>query len=417
MELKTVLKELSLEEYGKVFKKHWDESEDLFNSTDILSEKFIEKNAKLAGIDDETITHIIEVAKKIDNSPALKRLFIHIHYLFFICSESSDIDGNLPEMEKVLNEEGFTYNLLLAVSGVNIAQKHFDSLNMPQDVADGAIEDISLWIPHFKNNLGVIGLTTRILLWERDLFKGKLYRLGRLQFDIRPFEGKIIALRNKKTNQVQALLDNGIAINSSGQFNGVNGIFDTAGAWTSSLVRDDQQVRGNPVSPQGNIKHKTICLNLSEWHEVLAPGDPILDTHIPAGGNFNVQSCAESLNYAMEFFAKYFPNKSFKGWACHSWFLDNQYEMILSEHSNILKFQRELYLYPINEGGEDSYWRIFGENGMKDGIKNAPRNNSMQKAVAEFIEQGSKLSAGGGFFLKDDIKEIGSQHYRKAQAS
>jgi GNAT-like C-terminal domain len=406
------MKVKNIKEYNKVFGNNWNESEYLLGTTNILSENFILKNAKIVGIDDETIAYIIKVAKKIDDSPALKKLFVHMHYLFFICPDSTEnIDENLPEIEKNLNKDGFTYNLLLALSGINISKKYFDSLAMPEDVAEGALKDILLWVQHFKNNLGVIGLTTRILLWERDLFKGKLYRLGRLQFNIRPFSGKIVVFRNKKTNQVQALVDNGIVINSLGQFDGVDGVFDKAGTWTSSLLREELQVTGNPVSQQGNVQHKNLCIRLSQWDEVLSPGDPILDTHIPAGGNFNVQSCAESLTYAIEFFTKYFPDKSFKGLACHSWFLDNQYEMILSEHSNILKFQHELYLYPLSEGGEDSYWRIFGENGMKDGIKNAPRNNSMQRAVAEFIEKGGKLRAGGGFFLKDDMP-FGKQVYR-----
>jgi len=404
MELKAILKELSIEDCYKNLKKEWNQSETLLDTTDILSAKFISENAKLAGIDNETIVYIIEFAKKINNNPSLKRLFIHMHYMFFISPDYiKNIANNSLKMENILKEKGFSYNLLLALSGVNVCKQYFNSLSMPKDVSEGTIKDISLWVTHFKNNLGVTGLNTRMLLWECGLLKGKLYRLGRLQFNIRPFKGKVIAFRNKKTNLVQALLDDGIAINTSGQFDGVNGVFDKAGAWTSSLVRNNQQVSGNPVSPQGNAQNKTLCLNLSEWDEVLAPGDPIIDTHIPAGEKLDIQTCAKSMQYAIKFFAKYFPDKSFKGWACHSWFLDNQYEMILPEHSNILKFQRELYLYPINEGGEDSYWRIFGENGMKDGIEKAPRNNSMQRAIAEFIEKGGKLRAGGGFFLKDDM--------------
>ena len=404
MELKAILKELSIEDCYKNLKKEWNKSEGLLDTTNVLSMKFISKNAKLAGIDNETIVYIIEFAKKINNNPSLKRLFIHMHYMFFISPDYiKNIANNSLKMENILKEKGFSYNLLLALSGVNVCKQYFNSLSMPKDVSEGAIKDISLWVTHFKNNLGVTGLNTRMLLWECGLLKGKLYRLGRLQFNIRPFKGEIIVFRKKGTNQVQALVNDGIAINSSGQFDGVNGVFDKTGAWTSKLLCNEQQIIGNPVSSLGYIQHETICLKRNEWDEVLTTGDLILDTHIPAGGNFNVQSCGESLNYAIKFFAKHFPEKTFKGLACHSWFLDNQYEKILPENSNIIKFQRELYLYPINEGGEDSYWRIFGENGMKGGIKKAPRNNSMQKAVAEFIEKGGKLRAGGGFFLKDDI--------------
>jgi len=409
MELKTVLKELSLESYQEGFAQDWNESETLFNTTEILSEKFIIECAKLSCIDNDTIDCIIKAAQRINDFSSLKRVFVHTHYLLFLCNEPI---VNLPEMEKELGDAGYEYNLLLALSGVMQSKKYFKDLNMPKDVAEGAFKDISLWVKHYKNNLGIAGLTTRTLRWECSLLKGKLFRIGRLQFNIMPFEGNIVVYRNKLTNQVQALAADGIELNLSGQFFGVDGELDKTGVWTSRLLRNEQQVSGNPVSPLGNIEHKIISLNLSEWDEVLAHGDSVLDTHIPAGESFTPQACADSLNCAIEFFAKYFPEKHFKGWACHSWFLDNQYETILSENSNIVKFQRELYLYPISESGEDSYWRIFGENGMKNGIKNAPRNTSMQKAVAEFIEKGGKLRAGGGFFLKDDTP-WGRQFYRK----
>jgi hypothetical protein len=216
MELKTILKELSIENYYEKFKKEWNESETLLDTTDVLSVKFVSENAKLAGIDNKTIVYIIEFAKKINNNPSLKRLFIHMHYMFFISPDYiKNIANNSLKMENILKEEGFSYNLLLALSGVNVCKKYFNSLNMPKDVSEGAIKDISLWVTHFKNNLGVTGLNTRMLLWECGLLKGKLYRLGRLQFNIRSSKGEITVFRKKSTNQVQALVNDGITIISS----------------------------------------------------------------------------------------------------------------------------------------------------------------------------------------------------------
>ena len=85
------------------------------------------ENAKLAGIDNETIAYIIEFAKKIDNDFALKRLFIHMHYMFFLSPDYiKNIGNNSLKMETVLKEEGFTYNLLLALSGANVSKKYFE---------------------------------------------------------------------------------------------------------------------------------------------------------------------------------------------------------------------------------------------------------------------------------------------------
>jgi len=412
IKLNTVLNELSLQDYCKIFDKDWDKSEALLDTPYFLTEKYIIENAKLTGLDDASIASIVKTAKKVNVSPMLKRLFIHAHYLLFICLDSpDDIAINFPDMQNVLNDEGFTYNLLLTLSGMDISKKYFKNLGIPADVASGAFKDISLWVSHFRNNFGYIGLNPEMLNWERGLMRGTLFRLGRLQFNIRPFTGNILVFKNKKTNQVQALVKKGIDINSLGLFDGVNEIFDKE-AWKSDMLRDKQQVSGNPVTPQGNVLHKTICLKFSEWDEVLVPKDPILEIHIPAGESLNIQNCVNSINYSIKFFAKYFPEKTYKGWACYSWLLDNQYEKILPKSANILKFMQEFYLFPIDASGEDSYKRIFGENGIKNGIINAPRKSSMQRSVAEFIENGGKLRAGGGFFLKNDLP-WGKQVYRQ----
>ncbi len=232
---------------------------------------------------------------------------------------------------------------------------------MPEDVIDNALKDIFIRVTHFHDNFGMIGISRELVNWERGLMRGRLFRLGRLQFNVRPFGGRISVFRHKDSNRVQALLNDGIAVNSSGQFDGVNGQFD------------------------GNVLRETLCLKLDKWDEVLAYENPILGIHIPAGESLDIQSCADSIDYALEFFPKYFPEKTFKGFACNCWFLDNQFEKILPDNSNIIKFQREFYLYPLSIGGSDSYSRIFGKDWIDHEFKNLPRKTSMQKAVAKYM--------------------------------
>jgi len=124
-----------------------------------------------------------------------------------------------------------------------------------------------------------------------------------------------------------------------------------------------------------------------------------MDTHIPEDGPMSIEACTESFEMVLIFFSKYFSERPFKAFDCHSWFLDNQYQKILAASSNIVKFQNRLYLYPTESDGDDSYWRIFGADGIKKGIENVPRKTSMQKKVAEFIENGGYLRSGGGFLI------------------
>ncbi len=331
-------------------------------------------------------------------------MFVHLNHLLFSDSKSiPDIVANYPDLEPALGTDSWTFNLLLLLSGYSAGQSFFKKMGIPEDVSKAAFTDVAYWCTHFKKSLSVTGISPRILEWNRELLFGSLYRLGRLQFNIRPFSGALYAFRSCKTGNITALIEKNINLDKEGQYNGINGIYSQKENWVSTLIRSKGEITGNPVSPLGFVKKELITLDLDEWKEVLAPGDPILDIHIPAGDSMKVKDCSESFLYAVEFFNTYFPQKTFKGWACHSWFLDNQYQQLLPSTSNIINFQKALYLYPINEDGDESLRRIFGENGLANGLDHAPQNNSMQKAVASFLKQGGHLRSGGGFFLKENL--------------
>lgn len=411
MELNFILKKLNIEDYKEVFEYEWNNSNALYDSPeDMLSENYVSEVANIAGLDHEVMKKLKDVAAEISENLILKRLFLHAHYLFFISENVPDnLRAKFPDMISVMGDNGPVFLFLLLLSGIPSAKDFFKSRGIPNDVARGAFIDISLWIDNFRRNKGLIGITPRILNWGRCLLMGNVYRLGRLQFGIAPFHGRLYVYRNKITNAVQALAEGNLTFNSNGQFDGVDEQYDP-NTWKSVLSKDNGKITGNPVSSSGFVRSERISFDLNEWKEALAPGDPVLNTHIPGGVPMTAEACADSFRRALEFFPKYFTDKDFKGWACHSWLLDNQYEQILPEKSNIIKFQREWYLYPTSSSGAESYRLIFGENGIKNGIKQVPRNSSMQKAVAEFIEKGGKLRSGGGFFLKDEMP-YGNQAY------
>lgn len=47
---------------------------------------------------------------------------------------------------------------------------------------------------------------------------------------------------------------------------------------------------------------------------------------------------------------------------------------------------------------------------MTNDLKNLPKESSLQRVIAEFIEEGGRLKSGGGFFLIDDLP-LGRQYY------
>jgi hypothetical protein len=61
----------------------------------------------------------------------------------------------------------------------------------------------------------------------------------------------------------------------------------------------------------------------------------------------------------------------FVAFTCSSWLLDPHYQDVLSEHSNIVKFQRECYCYPT---GAYSIVRKNGESVLRSNFADLPRH-------------------------------------------
>jgi len=66
--------------------------------------------------------------------------------------------------------------------------------------------------------------------------------------------------------------------------------------------------------------------------------DPVLVMHIPADGKLDIDACRASMEMAKEFYAKYFPDYTYKAFTCHSWLLDDSLKAYLPETSNIIRF-------------------------------------------------------------------------------
>jgi hypothetical protein len=60
-----------------------------------------------------------------------------------------------------------------------------------------------------------------------------------------------------------------------------------------------------------------------------------------------VEDCRDSLRQAYAFFARYSPERPIKASFCHTWFFTPQLQQLLPPQSNVVRFQREFYLFPF----------------------------------------------------------------------
>ena len=239
---------------------------------------------------------------------------------------------------------------------------------------------------------------------------GRLFRLGRMEYMIQPFRGGAEVYRNRETCAVIALAPEGERYNQKGYVDGAEDLCDSEPGWTATLVHDGDAVTGYPISPCGMAVPREVRLPQPVWECVLKAGDPTLDMHIPAGGGMTLERCGDSMRRAVAFFQRFFPRTTCRAIACSSWIFNTQLEQIRLSSDHLVRFQRELYLYPTRSSGRDGLYFIFLQENVDPAT--APRDTSLRRGVADFLLAGTTWRGGRMFFLTEHLEHFGTQYYR-----
>ena len=391
----------------------WNDSQRIMPDGELpfLAPDAVAEGCWLAGFEEEAVPYLQSAASQITADRELERLAWHCHYLLCRSKSYPRSDArSWPSLEDILGEWAGAFYLLIALSGLPQASAFHRSRDIPERVALDTYGDTSLWARDYKERHGLWGVDTRILPWLFNHLSGELYRLVRLQFMQRPFRQKLYAFRNRVTREVKVLADEGVRYRGDGQIDGTGGEFDHETGWISRLLADQHCVTGTPIHPAGIALCEEVALPLDTWDQVLAPGDPILEIHIPAGSPMDFDACGESFRQAADFFPRYFPDRPFKAFCCGSWLLNTQFQGMLPPDSNIVRFQREFYLFPIFSSGRSGFERIFRRDVQN--LSKAPRNTRLRRAVLDHLQAGGYLRGGGALLFVEDLN-WGAQVYQR----
>ena len=127
----------------------------------------------------------------------------------------------------------------------------------------------------------------------------------------------------------------------------------------------------------------------------LKKGDNIMEVHIPEGESLDTEACIKSIEYAKEFFAKYFPEFKYEHFTCHSWLMDKVLEEMLPKESKIIQFQNMFDVYHPEE--DDAILRyVFKWNTTRYTVKNAVAESSFAKKVKEYVRKDRKFYVSYG---------------------
>ena len=406
MTLEMVLEDLGIQEAAAVFAPYWEESAaSVGRSRAVLLEAdTVRRHAEFCGLTLEDAAHLVHVSQQVEEQPGLRLLVWHCYKLLFHHLDYDQVN-DWPSLESVLGESQGVFFLLAALGMVPLVQQKHISLGVDRAVTRATCQQIASFASNYRRmSGGALGIPTKQLYWLRHYHAGRLFRIGRMEYMLKPFTGHIQVYRHRNSGRTVALSGDGAAYNAEGYIDGTQ-------EWTAALLKDDAATSGCPISPYGFALPGRVRLPLEEWDCVLQPDDWTLDMHIPAGGGMETEKCHRSMIEATAFFRRLCPERPFASITCNSWIFNNQLQDLRLSSHNLAAFQRELYLYPVSSSGRDGLWFIFFQDAFNS--HQVPRETSLQRAVAEFLDRGHVWRGGGMFFLTDDFDRFGSQVYRR----
>ncbi|MGH2390178.1 MAG: acyltransferase domain-containing protein, partial [Chloroflexota bacterium] len=371
-----------------------------------LEPPYLATAAYEAGLDPELAQALTSAARRIAADPTARTLAWHVYYrLFRAPSFDRRRVPSWPVPTAILGEDaGLLYPLAL-LGGLPEMRALYRAHGIPDAVARDTLWDLQRWADHYRRRHGVWGIAPSEVPWFRHHPRGELFDLGRLQFEPGPWTLEARVFRHGGSGAVTALSEGGIRYRSDGQRADPDDPRD-AESWTARLELGEAWVIGHRIVPEGSVQRAEARLARAEWAEVLRPGDPVLYLHIPRGAPLDLEACRRSLARALEFFPMHFPERPFVAFACESWLLDAQLADLLSASSNIVRFQRQVYLVPLIGDQADALDWVF--DGAYGNLARAPRDTTLRRAVLDHLRRGGRLRGGGCFLLFADLPAWGT---------
>lgn len=310
--------------------------------------------ADLCGLDHGTCDDILSSYAEFTGNASLMSSIKVLSSVMFADLAFQDVDKRL-EFESQAKRMAVSsaperFYLFCALGGYAFGVDNFKKSGFPLSSLHEGIADLAVHARQYRDNSGMNGLSWNSFCWFGNMIRGTVIRQGRLEF------------------------------------NTEMSLFEDIWAWRNP---DDGTllVRREPSRPEGR------------WTEILGKGDPVIYLHIPGGEPLKVDACISSLRRIVAFFEKYIPDYKYRALVSTSWLLDSQLKSILGHRSNIVKIQRLIRIYPSSLEGSDAVERVFGTKG----VNGCQHRTSMQKRIAEFLDNGGEFRFGTMFILPDEL--------------
>mgnify|MGYP000957579929 CR=1 FL=1 len=339
-----------------------------------------------------------------------KLLYFSQFLVWDMCSARNrcDVDNYQSLTPACLPEYGTLYSFLLLLACVRPAMELLRKRGVPEE----AYRDIPY--QPMKRQLEKLVRTGEQTVgdfpWDMNFYTCAIYLFDRFLFIPCPFGEDFTMYRNQNSRKVSALWRAGETFRRDGQLDGVNNVFDKTGKFASRWEESEETITANRVNPVGFVEKEPVTLLKKDWAPVLQKGDILLAVHVPSGPGYTPERLKNSMELALAFYDRYFPELPVRGFWSESWLYDPRLSLILDpQKSNIVRVQRQFYLYPIPEGDGMLRYEVFG--GWKADPEKVPLITSLQKAAAAYMKSGRRFHTTSMIVLREDVAKMPEMPY------
>ena len=361
------------------------------------------------GIDGDLDKALGRTAKRIKETPELLRLYWHCYWRLYLAPNPAP-PSDWPTFTQMLGDDGGIFYLLVGLAAIPLIRMWHTELGISEDITRDTTAQVHERIHVHQIIHGRPGVEASQLGWIRHYTRERYFRIGRLEYWLAPYKWSEEVFRNKETGEVVAFSGEGVRFSSEGRVFGDPENYTNGEGWTSTYKRTEATAEGHLLHPDGHGAHEQVKISLDDWECLLEENVMTLELHIPFGGGMTLDACRESIEQAKTFFATHFPDEPAVAITCGSWIFSPQLQECLPESSNLVVFQRELFLVPSAAHGADGLWFVFQKRGLPD-FDTWSRKTSVQRAILEYLERGHVWGAGRMFFFLDDASRFGQQTY------
>jgi len=371
-----------------------------------LQREALSARREAAGLAADADATLLAAVEAIEADPVLAQLAWFLHWRVFVAPEHG-VPWGPPILEKRLGIlAGPFYQLLSLEFPTRLAEVHRQR-HYPPEVTAETVLQLLAFDGNYRRGCGCAGIYARQFSWLTNYLLDPYIRLGRLEFQLHTYGGGVNAWQRRSDDAVLALAEDDVRVGPAGLRLAPDAPAEEG--WRTSYREESDMVQGYPIDPAGYILPDPVRLSFDEWAPRLRRGDTVIDMHIPAGGGMTWEACIDSLQRASAFFPRYHPDRPFTALALGTWFMDPRLADILPSTANPLHMQRAGYLFPTSPA-PDGLWFVFLQSTHNPAI--LPRDTSMRRALAAFLDTGATWHGGGMFMLREHLDEPVEGRYR-----